>query len=339
MRFLLFIYLFLNVFKGFSQSVTPVDPTPYDTAYIEITSVQNSCQGDTISFGLNTSLLIEQIIEWNFDDPLSGTENTSSSGMPSHVFSSPDTYQVSCILQVNCGGPVDINDPITVPCFYFDTIYRTVTISDCNGTGSDPFLEITHSQDDCLNDTLSFGLSTNLLIEQIIEWNFGDPSSNSSNTSTVGMPSHVFSGPGTYQVSCILQINCGGVVDINDPIMVPCFYYDTIYTTVTIVDCDSTDDIHGIYVPNAFTPNDGGSFNNIFKVEGYGIDPTYFSLEIYNRWGELIFISNNPLMGWDGCYTGSGVIAPVGTYVYSINYKLIDEEVPAIINGHVNLLR
>jgi hypothetical protein len=51
-----------------------------------------------------------------------------------------------------------------------------------------------------------------------------------------------------------------------------------------------------LFIPNTFTP-DGNEFNNLFLIYGYGIETRNFQLEIYNRWGELIFVSNDPATG------------------------------------------
>jgi gliding motility-associated-like protein len=93
-----------------------------------------------------------------------------------------------------------------------------------------------------------------------------------------------------------------------------------------------------LFVPNSFSP-DGNEFNNHFKVSGYGIDTNTFLLEIYNRWGELIFVSNDPEMGCDGSYGKKGEIAQIGTYTYTLNYKLKNQDQPKAISGHVNLIR
>jgi gliding motility-associated-like protein len=93
-----------------------------------------------------------------------------------------------------------------------------------------------------------------------------------------------------------------------------------------------------LFVPNSFSP-DGNEFNNLFKVAGYGIDPYTFLLEIYNRWGELIFASNDPEMGWDGSYDKKGEMAPIGTYTYTLKFKLKNQDQPKEISGHVNLIR
>jgi gliding motility-associated-like protein len=73
--------------------------------------------------------------------------------------------------------------------------------------------------------------------------------------------------------------------------------------------------------PTAFTPNRDGQ-NDIWKAFTFGI-VEHYSMQIYNRWGQVIFSSNNPLETWDGTYRGLQV--PQGTYIIMSNYKLEDE--------------
>ena len=53
-----------------------------------------------------------------------------------------------------------------------------------------------------------------------------------------------------------------------------------------------------VYVPNAFTPNND-FINDTFKVVTR-CEPLQFELQVYNRLGELLFVTTNPEMGWDG---------------------------------------
>ena len=56
------------------------------------------------------------------------------------------------------------------------------------------------------------------------------------------------------------------------------------------------------YLPNAFTPN-GDENNNYFKpTMTSGLDFDTYHFEIYNRWGEKVFESNDVKFGWDGSY-------------------------------------
>lgn len=73
--------------------------------------------------------------------------------------------------------------------------------------------------------------------------------------------------------------------------------------------------IFSFYAPNAFTPN-GDIYNNGFRVFGEGIK--IFELLIFNRWGQVIFKSNNIFEEWDGTFMNQGgEIAADGVYVYA----------------------
>lgn len=65
--------------------------------------------------------------------------------------------------------------------------------------------------------------------------------------------------------------------------------------------------------PTAFTPN-GDNFNDVFKVEGQDGYVVSYQIKIFNRWGELMFTTNNLSEGWDGKFQGNEM--PEGTYVY-----------------------
>ncbi len=69
-----------------------------------------------------------------------------------------------------------------------------------------------------------------------------------------------------------------------------------------------------IYVPNVFTP-DGDEFNNIFKPI-FAAPVTSYNLKIYNRWGEILFESNDIEVGWDGTYDGT--LVQDGAYTWDI---------------------
>lgn len=68
------------------------------------------------------------------------------------------------------------------------------------------------------------------------------------------------------------------------------------------------------YIPDAFTPN-GDGINDTFGISGEAVKK--FDMKIYNRWGELIFESEDATSSWDGNYKGKRV--PQGVYVYQLS--------------------
>ena len=91
-----------------------------------------------------------------------------------------------------------------------------------------------------------------------------------------------------------------------------------------------------IFVANAFTPDYDG-LNDIFLPRVLFTDIYNYSFEIYNRWGELIFQTNNTYEGWDGMIEGK--IAENGTYVYFIKYTSAYDNKAFEKGGHVTLIR
>jgi gliding motility-associated-like protein len=68
-----------------------------------------------------------------------------------------------------------------------------------------------------------------------------------------------------------------------------------------------------LYIPNTFTPN-GDGMNDTFGVAGEAIKD--FQLQIFNRWGQLIYETDNANDRWDGTHNGQKV--QMGTYVYRV---------------------
>jgi gliding motility-associated-like protein len=90
-----------------------------------------------------------------------------------------------------------------------------------------------------------------------------------------------------------------------------------------------------LYVPTAFTPNNDG-YNDYFKA--YGEDVLDYKLEVFNRWGELLYLSHDMENGWDGTTRLSSSALPGGVYVYRIN--AIDKNgTRNTYEGTVNLVR
>lgn len=108
-----------------------------------------------------------------------------------------------------------------------------------------------------------------------------------------------------------ININTAGIYSLSVKDQNGCQGYDTI--RVWQKECK-----RGIYIPTAFTPNNDG-LNDQFKVRAYG-DLIQFKIAVYNRWGNLVFTSTNPAMGWDGTYKGKP--QNTGVYIWQCQYQL-----------------
>ena len=75
-----------------------------------------------------------------------------------------------------------------------------------------------------------------------------------------------------------------------------------------------------LYAPSAFSP-DNDNVNDFFFVSGTGIDKNNFLLNIFDRWGELIFTSNDIERTWNGCAKNTANKVPVGTYTWQVIYR------------------
>ncbi|PSL50187.1 gliding motility-associated-like protein [Chitinophaga niastensis] len=137
-------------------------------------------------------------------------------------------------------------------------------------------------------------------------WNFGD-----GDTSSAVNPQHQYLKTNSYSV-CLTATNKEGCTDTKcspvSAIVVPLFD-----------------------VPTAFAPN---GLNKIFYVKAFGA--TKFNLKIFNRWGQLVFESSDPRIGWDGRFKGN--LQPMDAYAYIVNLEFTDGT-KGNRSGSVTLLR
>jgi len=91
---------------------------------------------------------------------------------------------------------------------------------------------------------------------------------------------------------------------------------------------------YALYSPNAFSP-DGDGINDLFKISGQGIND--FQIEIFNRWGQMVYKSIDLSNGWDGTFKGKNL--PTGTYVYKIKTSKYGVDQKLVKSGTVALVR
>ncbi|MCB0816074.1 MAG: gliding motility-associated C-terminal domain-containing protein, partial [Flavobacteriales bacterium] len=102
---------------------------------------------------------------------------------------------------------------------------------------------------------------------------------------------------------------------------------DTTYRTLFI------DPQFQFYAPSAFTP-DGDGINDVFSGAGVGVET--YQMRIFDRWGQLVYETNDPSEPWDG--SKAGAECPTGVYVYWFRLQAIAGEVNEFM-GHVTLVR
>ncbi len=100
--------------------------------------------------------------------------------------------------------------------------------------------------------------------------------------------------------------------------------------------CSTVLVINFIRLANVFTPGNDG-YNDVFKVPFAGYKN--FELKIFNRYGETVFISNDPKFQWNGKVNNTGAQLPSGTYFYQLSFLEDCKNKNTTITGSVNLLR
>ena len=162
-------------------------------------------------------------------------------------------------------------------------------------------LAFVHFQDESSTDVTSW------------EWTIGDQISYNGSSFY-----HEFTAPGTYDVNLIVynEYACSDTA-LNQILVNP---------SLTV------------FVPNTFTPN-GDENNQLFYpvFSGSNFDRKDYSFLIYNRWGEVVFQTDNIQAAWDGFHKGAPCMQ--GTYSWEIAYVENSSKEIKHLHGHVNLVR
>jgi len=139
-------------------------------------------------------------------------------------------------------------------------------------------------------------------------WEFSD----GTNTAAVNAV-HIFAAAGSFEV-CLTARNSFGCEDQ--------------YCRMIEIEFDGLID-----VPSAFTPNGDGN-NDRFLVRGFGAED--FQLRIFNRWGEMVYESDDLFDGWDGTFRGKP--QEMDAYAYTLRVRFANNRVEER-QGNVTLLR
>jgi gliding motility-associated-like protein len=91
-------------------------------------------------------------------------------------------------------------------------------------------------------------------------------------------------------------------------------------------------------VPNSFSPNNDGK-NDEFLPKSTGVLVEDYTLAIYDRWGERVFLTHNLSEGWKGSLSNNqNISTESGVFIYKIIYKDAFLKQRSV-TGHVNLVR
>lgn len=234
---------------------------------------------------------------WEFGDGRISDHKT-----PEHTYVVPGTYKVK-LTATGSGGTSSAEEVIIevydTPSALFEPVPKLIYI---------PENEVTF-----LNRSIG---ATSYL------WNFGD-----GETSTEFMPIHIYNSIGLFDVSLAVENDLG----CKDEIMVP-----------GAVKAEQGGEMS---FPNAFTPSpDGPSDGNyafgdrrnyiFYPFVQKGI--VEYQLQIFSRWGELLFQSNDVKKGWDGYYRDK--LCPQGVYIWRVRAKFSNGHLTTQA-GDVTLLR
>jgi gliding motility-associated-like protein len=199
--------------------------------------------------------------------------------------SPPDTSSNPTHLYPNPGTyTVTLQEVDTTTCNQRDSTQETIVVS------SSPTAAFSYSPGTPVPNTPliftngSVGAST-------YKWLFGD--GDSAVQTTMDTVEHLYIQTDTFTV-CLLATNTAGCTDTV------CHPVDALINPL-------------LDVPNAFTPGRFG-MNSVIKVMGFGI--LHMDWRIYNRWGQCVFQTDDPNIGWDGYYRGA--IQPMDVYAYTL---------------------
>jgi gliding motility-associated-like protein len=176
-----------------------------------------------------------------------------------------------------------------------------ITDSNCEGTTSGsvsvfkrpvPYAQFTSNPSVAYIGNSEIVFYNNSQLADVFVWDFGDSTYNSLDYN----PIHTYTDTGKFQISLQISNEFGCTDSVTHTIIIhPHFHF---------------------YIPNAFTPN-GDNENDVFIGKGEGIAD--YQLTIFNRWGGIIFYSNNIKEGWNGVPKSASEISPIGTYSYKVD--------------------
>jgi gliding motility-associated-like protein len=200
-----------------------------------------------------------------------------------------------------------------------DSVIHTYTVP-----GSYDVMLTVYSPQNCRNDSLATGF-INVYENPVAEFE------SSPNPTTIFNTTVYFTDLSSGTISSYIW-NFAGLDSSQVPNPVYHFPADTGTYPVKLVvsspdGCSDTvihwvkiENEYMIFIPSAFTPTGNGpKENETFRPVGFGISPENYHLYVFDRWGNLLFETQNLYEGWDGTYKNEKVMQ--GVYNYKIVLK------------------
>ncbi len=234
---------------------------------------------------------------WDFGDG-----GTSTQFEPSYTYFNPGVYTVTLTVFGSGGQDTQVQQLIIevyqMPSAFFTVSPTTVFIP---------------------NEPVAFFNLSNFASSYF--WDFGD-----GNTSIDEYPQHFYTQVGVYDIMLI-------ATTVNNCI-------DTFILSAGVEALSEG----GIKIPNAFTPSPNGSSGGVYDPNSADNDVFHpiiigaeeYELNIFNKWGELLFISTDVNIGWDGYYRNE--LSKQDVYVYKIKVTYINGTSESFL-GDITLLR
>lgn len=291
-----------NVTSPHTRSVTPSSTTTY--TIVSVTSIANGCEA-TSSVGNSTNLVVNEnpIADASAIETICVGEVLQLNGAVLNNVSNPQySWTGPGGFSSNQQNPTIPNANINNSGQYTLTVTsNTCTDSDIVDVLVNPRANAQFSAEllNSIKEPHHYQFNNSSLDAISYEWNFGDGSISSDSD-----PNHQYEiTTGELPVTLIAR----GQGGCDDSI--------TVFVSLLVIPDNDTVEI---YLPNTFTP-DGNEFNQYLKpVFNESVDPNLYTMKVFNRWGELIFETNDVNVGWDGAYQNAA--SPSGAYAWEVSF-------------------
>ena len=113
------------------------------------------------------------------------------------------------------------------------------------------------------------------------------------------------------------------------------------YSIVNSIDTITAEfkEIFEVFVPNSFTPDNGDETHDSFEISVFTLHPFEFEIEVYDRFGAIVFMSKDISNSWDGLHYSTGKEVPTGVYVYKLNIVSGESNKIYNKNGTITIVR